>query len=194
MKNTTKKTLTTKGNLFLIDQAGELQDLGQANITSKREDLNKNFFMLFNSGLIKGKTGIFQLDFIFYLLEKMTNKNTIPFITDERIARDLNVCRQTVETFKKKLRAAGILKYEARGIFINPEFVFKGNAYKRADCVAEYKHFDGIGDDKSNYSQNADFTNSYGRNFSFHDKLAKFSLQALPRFSPKSIRNALVRN
>ena len=76
MKNTTKKTLKTNNNLFLIDQEGKVQDLGSANITSERIDLNKNFFMLFNNRYIKSKTGIFQLDFIFYLLRKMSNKNS----------------------------------------------------------------------------------------------------------------------
>lgn len=143
-KSISPKPLKQK-SLYFIDEEGEIQDLGPVEITAKKENLNSSFLMLFNT-IMDQPTGILEFDFLFYLIKRMTNKNTIITFGDKRMAKDLSVCRQTIETIKKKLRDLCWLKYRAECIMINPRLFFKGNAYKRSQCICDFDHFEGIGD------------------------------------------------
>lgn len=146
MKNKTFKAekIQTR-TLYIADQEGEILELGQYEIIAQKENLNKKFLMLFDP-ILEQSTGILEFDFLFYLIKRMTNKNTVITFGDKRIAKDLNVCRQTVESIKKKLRDLSWIKYRAECIMINPRLFFKGNAYKRTQCIYDFDNFEGIGE------------------------------------------------
>ena len=74
--------------------------------------------------------------------------NWINRITDEKLANELNVTRKTIAAAKHKLHDAGILKYEAKAIFMNPWIIYRGTASKRFQCINEYEKFCGIGDEQ----------------------------------------------
>lgn len=140
-----KKGITSrimeKGTVFIIDEkTGEAVSFGEAEIKAKRSKLNSDFFMFFNNITNYNSKICIEIDLLFYLLRKMSSGNVIA-VKNEKIAKDLGVCRQTIETAKKKMQKANWLDYTAGVIFINPEKIYRGNAYKREQRINEYYAF-----------------------------------------------------
>lgn len=144
MKSITHAKIKHGDVMIASPETGEVISLGTAVIQTTDRKVNKNFFMLFDTYEIK--TGIFEIDLLLYLMRRMSNKNTI-IITDEKIAKDLKTTRQRVARTKQKLHKCDLLKYNAGRIMINPNYIYRGSAYKREERINEYWEMKGIGDE-----------------------------------------------
>lgn len=145
MKKSFKNKNLQQGKIILRKGDEEI-DLGYANIQATKVNYNKNFTMLWTNQI--KNTGSIELDLLFWLIANMRG-NWVNRITDEKLANELNVTRKTIAAAKHKLHDAGILKYEAKAIFINPWIIYRGTASKRFESINEYEHYYGIGDKKN---------------------------------------------
>lgn len=145
MKRTFENQNLQQGKIILRKGEEEI-DLGYADIRTNRVKYNKNFAMLWVDQW--KATGAIELDLLIWLIANMRG-NWINRITDEKLAKKLDVTRKTIATAKHRLHDAGILKYEAKAIFLNPWIVYRGTASRRFECIDEYEHFYGIGDEKN---------------------------------------------
>lgn len=144
MKNSSKPVLNSTK---LILERGEQQiDLGEVDLSASRVKFNKNFTMVWADKWTA--TGCTMLDLIMWLLANM-NKGWILRVTDEKIAEALGCTRKTISKAKQTLHDKGILKYEAKAIFLNPEIFFRGGSPQmKRDLEKDYKEYKGIGDEK----------------------------------------------
>lgn len=132
-----KATKVTQGKVLIYNGKGEVIDLGTADIKTVNESKNRNFFMIYKKGM--QKTGILIFDLMNYLLLHMSNQNTICNLSNEKLAKELNVHRHTIERVKTKLKEANYIKYNNEIIFVNPDIYYKGNAKKQIECAVQYK-------------------------------------------------------
>lgn len=144
MKHSFENQNLQQGKIILRKGDEEI-DLGFADIRTSRVKYNKNFAMFWADQW--KATGAIELDLLIWLIANMRG-NWINRITDEKLANELNVTRKTIAAAKHRLHDAGILKYEAKTIFLNPWIVYRGTASRRFECIDEYEHFYGIGDER----------------------------------------------
>ena len=143
-----KITAHTTEKIIIIDQNGRATDLGIADISAKSIRTNKGFFML-DRTLIEMKTGDNAIDFLFWIMRKMSNQNTVFYGRDENIAKDLGVCRQTVAALKKDFEERNLIRFRSGVIMLNPKFIFRGNPTARENMQTLYANFK---PDSTNYS------------------------------------------
>ena len=145
MKNSTQKPL--QGANLILKKGEQELELGLADISAQRIRFNKNFVMIWPEKW--QKTGCIMLDLVMWLLCNM-NKGWIHRVTDELLAEKLECTRKTIGKAKKTLHDANILKYEAKGILLNPEIFYRGGSpEQKRQLEQEYKKFRGIGDERS---------------------------------------------
>ena len=130
----------TTEKIVIINQEGKVTNLGEAVITSKTISTNKGFFML-DRKLIEMKTGDNAIDFLFWIMRKMSNQNTVFYGRDENIAKDLGVCRQTVAALKKDFEERNLIRFKSGVIILNPDFIFRGNPIARENVRLLYLNF-----------------------------------------------------
>lgn len=92
--------------------------------------------MLWTNGL---KTEIFELKFLIWLISAM--QANYVHIKDEQLARKFECSRQRIGRLKQKLKKDNLLKYEPGVIFLNPEYIWRGNAYQRELAAEKYYKF-----------------------------------------------------
>lgn len=129
---TKKKQLvdTETGEKILVDQI------------TKRVYGTKNFWKMYLMdflmvlGIIDSK----QVDIFIYIVEN-TNSSTNMFIgTYDKIANDVNVCRQTIAKIMKKLQDNNFIKKVQNGVWlVNPNILMKGNDTKRQILLSYYE-------------------------------------------------------
>ena len=141
MKSSEKQSLQY-GKIFL-EKGEEKIELGYAEIKASRIKYNKNFSMLWAENW--KQTGETTLDLFLWLIAN-ARKGWVHRITDEELANELGVTRKTIAKAKHRLHEAGILKYEAKAIFLNPAIVYRGTAGSRGEAITEYEKYKGIGD------------------------------------------------
>lgn len=134
-----KSTNVTVGHLnkqvILRDKlTGELIDYGDAELRTEDRSRNKNFIMIWPA-----KSRIFELQFFFYLIQT-AEKNYI-LMTDDMLAKKFDTTRQRIGRIKKKLREDKIIKYKPGIIYLNPDIIWRGNAYKREQAQQKYHKF-----------------------------------------------------
>ena len=139
-KNFKEKTNVRIGHLnkkvILLDHlTGELTDYGDAEIRTEERYRNKGFVMIWP----RIKSQIFELNFLFFLIRAMESNYII--MTDEQLAKKFETTRQRIGRIKKKLKADKIIKYAPGIIFVNPDYIFRGNAYKRDEITNAYYRF-----------------------------------------------------
>lgn len=144
MKHSFENQNLQQGKIILRKGDEEI-DLGYADIRTSSVKYNKNFAMVWADQW--KATGAIELDLLIWLIANMRG-NWVNRITDEKLAKELNVTRKTIAAAKHKLHDAGILKYEAKAIFMNPWIIYRGTASKRFQCINEYEKFCGIGDEQ----------------------------------------------
>lgn len=140
MQNTKQKTNVRVGHLnhqiILRDKrTGELTDYGDAEIRTEEKYRNKNFVMIWPNI----KSQIFELNFLFFLIRAM--ESNYVHIKDEQLAKKFETTRQRIGRIKQKMKADKIIKYAPGIIFVNPQFIFRGNAYKREQAITAYYRF-----------------------------------------------------
>lgn len=146
MKTITHAKIKQGDVMIASPETGEIISLGTAVIQTTDRKVNKDFFMIFNP--YNKKTEIFEIDLLMYLMQRMSNKNTI-MITDEKIAKDFKTTRQRVARVKQKLKKCDLIKYTGGTIMINPTYIYRGTAYKREERINEYWEMKGIGSDEA---------------------------------------------
>ena len=140
MQKTKQKTNVKVGHLnhqiILRDKrTGELTDYGDAEIRTEERYRNKGFVMIWP----RIKSQIFELNFLFFLIRAMESNYII--MTDEQLAKKFETTRQRIGRVKQKLKKDKIIKYAPGIIFVNPDFIFRGNAYKREEITHAYYRF-----------------------------------------------------
>ena len=140
MQKTKQKTNVKVGHLnhqiILRDKrTGELTDYGDAEIRTEERYRNKGFVMIWP----RIKSQIFELNFLFLLIRAMESNYII--MTDEQLAKKFETTRQRIGRVKQKLKKDKIIKYAPGIIFVNPDFIFRGNAYKREEITHAYYRF-----------------------------------------------------
>ena len=135
-----KITAHTTEKIVIINQNGKITDLGIADITAKPIRTNKGFFMI-DRKLIEMKTGDNAIDFLFWIMRKMSNQNTVFYGRDENIAKDLGVCRQTIAALKKDFEERNLIRFRNGVIILNPSFIFRGNPTARENVQVLYTNF-----------------------------------------------------
>lgn len=121
-------------------RTGELTDYGDAEIRTEERNRNKGFLMLWTQGL---KTKIFELNLMIWLINAM--RDNVVIIKDEQLAKKFECSRQRIGRLKQKLRKDKIIKYSPGIIFLNPNYIWRGNAYQRDRALQEYHAFDESG-------------------------------------------------
>lgn len=155
MKDFSNPKELEKGKLYL-EKGDQRLDIGYAEIRASRIKFNKNFTMLWADQW--KATGEITLDLLMWLIVNM-KKGWVHRVTDEELAQEFKVTRKTIAKAKRRLHDAGILKYEAKAIFLNPEIFFRGGSPTQHDnAKAEYLQFKGIGDDKRAEEKNENFS------------------------------------
>lgn len=147
MKTKTSKQVFTEYPLKIRGKTADGQevDLGYAEIQTQKK-YNKNFVMIWADKY--NRTGDLMIDLFFYLISK-AKRGWIHRIRDEDLAKEFKVTRKTISNAKRKLHKAGLIKYEAKAIFINPDIAWRGTSpAQKEDCKTEYNNFRGIGDEK----------------------------------------------
>lgn len=133
------KAYTTE-KIVIIDKEGKVTDIGTAVISAKTISTNKGFFML-DRALVQMKTGNNAIDFLFWIMRKMSNQNIVFYGRDENIANELNVCRQTIATLKKDFEERNLIRFKSGVIMLNPDFIFRGNPTVRENMRMLYVNF-----------------------------------------------------
>lgn len=87
-------------------------------------------------GIIDSK----QVDVFIHIVEN-TNQSTNMFIgTYDKIAKDVNCCRQTIATIMKKLQENNFIRKVQNGVWlVNPNILMKGNDNKRQILLSYYE-------------------------------------------------------
>lgn len=127
---------STKNNLkedmnSLVDslESDEKLNIFKSKMKAKPKD---QFFIMFSgnmAGLLNGKLTAIDLRILFSIIEYVSFGNVIN-LTQQTIADDLEVKQQQVSRSFKRLEEAGVIFKEKGSLFLNPNYLVKGDLYK----------------------------------------------------------------
>ena len=126
----------------LTDLVDGMQDGENINIFKgrKKANIKEEFVMVFNktitNALLTKKLTIVDLTVMFKVIEYVSYGNVIN-LTHQNIADDLDIKRQQVSRSFKKLKDAQIFIEGKKGsLFLNPQYLVKGDLYKATESEA----------------------------------------------------------
>ena len=140
--NQTKEEIKDK----LTDMVDDLKDGQNINVIKgrKKATIKDGFVMVFNLNIkenfIKNNLTATDIIILFQVIEYVSFGNVI-HLTHQNIADDLNMKRQQVSKSFKKLKDAEIFFEGKKGsLFLNPQYLVKGDLYKATESEA-YKEY-----------------------------------------------------
>lgn len=106
----------------------------------KKANTKQDFVMMFNSSLknvfIDNSLSLSDFYVLLQVIEYVSYGNVIS-LTQQNIAEDLGIKQQQVSRSFKKLKDAGIFIEGKRGsLFLNPQYLVKGDLFKATDSEA----------------------------------------------------------
>jgi hypothetical protein len=108
--------------------------------SKKKANIKENFVIVFNKSLLKSlaKYKLSNTDILVLLqvIDYVSYGNVIT-LTQQNIAEDLDIRQQQVSKSFKKLKEAEIFLDGKKGsLFLNPQYLVKGDLYKSTDSEA----------------------------------------------------------
>lgn len=125
----------------LTELVDGLQDGENLNVFKgkKKANIKEEFVMVFNRSFCKTMKSFSlsptDLTVLFQVIEYVSYGNVIN-LTHQTIADDLDLTRPQVSKSFKKLKDAGIFVEEKKSLFLNPQYLVKGDLYKATDSEA----------------------------------------------------------
>lgn len=126
----------------LTDLVSDMNENENINIFKgkRKANLKENFVMVFNKALLKAvithKLTNTDISVLLQVIEYVSWGNVIN-LTQQNIAEDLNIKQQQVSRSFKKLRDAEIFIDGKKGsLFLNPEYLVKGDLFKATESDA----------------------------------------------------------